>query len=182
MLYRKYATSQISSQGRWWPTSQVKSYLTYLIPLYGGCPDYLLNALQTLQNRAAGLLTKSSWFTASSSMLLQVGWLSVRQLIVFHSLVLVFKAKQEKRPVYLHGQVSATFNVNTRLALNNGIRETRRVRSNIGKQSFIPRTIIQWNSLPHNIRSIPILGQFKTRLRLWVKQNYWKSRPFFYYD
>ena len=48
----------------------VMSYLSYLIPLYGGCPDYLLTALQTLQNRAARLVTKSSWCTAFSTMLL----------------------------------------------------------------------------------------------------------------
>ena len=67
----------------------VMSYLSYLMPLYGGCPDYLLNALQILQNRAARLVTKSSWYTPSSTMLLQVGWLSVRQMITYHSLVLM---------------------------------------------------------------------------------------------
>ena len=74
----------------------VMSYLTYLIPLYGGCPEYLLTALQVLQNRAARHVTKSSWATSSSAMLLQVGWLNVRQMIVFHSLVLLFKAKFER--------------------------------------------------------------------------------------
>ena len=148
------------------------SYLSYLIPLYGGCPDYLLTALQTLQNRAARLVTKSSWCTASSTMLLQVGWLSVRQMIAFHSLVLVFKAKLEKKPAYLYNQVSATFNVNTRLAVNNGIRETRRVKSSIGRLSFLPRTISQWNSLPHTIRSISSLAQFKDRVKPWVKQHF----------
>jgi hypothetical protein len=74
----------------------VMSYLTYLIPLYGGCPEYLLAALQVLQNRAARHVTKSSWATSSSAMLLQVGWLNV-----FHSLVLLFKAKFERKPVYL---------------------------------------------------------------------------------
>ena len=150
----------------------VMSHLTYLIPLYGGCPEYLLTALQTLQNRAARLVTKSTWYTASTTMLLQVGWLSVRQMITFHSLVLVFKAKLEKRPVYLHGQVSTSFNVNTRLALNNGIREARRIRSTIGQQSFLPRTVNQWNSLPQNIRTIPSLGKFKIKLKPWVQQNF----------
>ena len=135
--------------------------------------EYLLTALQILQNRAARHATKSSWSAASSSMLLQLGWLSVRQMIVFHSLVLIFKAKLEKKPVYLHGQISATFNVKTRLAVNNGIRETRKIKSTLGKQSFIPRTISQWNSLPWNIRSISSLVHFKTNVKSWVKENYW---------
>ena len=90
------------------------SYLTYLIPLYGGCPEYLLSALQILQNRAARLATKSSWYTASAQMLQHLGWLSVRQMIVFHSLVLVFKTRMNQKPVYLHSQVTAQFSVNTR--------------------------------------------------------------------
>ena len=53
------------------------SYLSYLIPLYGGAPEYLITALQTLQNRAARLVTKSDWRTSSSSMMSQIGWLNV---------------------------------------------------------------------------------------------------------
>ena len=85
------------------------------------------------------------WATSSSAMLLQVGWLNVRQMIVFHSLVLLFKAKFERKPVYLYNQISATFNMNTRHTVNNGIRETRRIKSTLGKPSFIPRAINQWN-------------------------------------
>ena len=55
------------------------SYVSYLIPLFGGSPEYLITALQTLQNRAARIVTKSNWGTSSSSMLFQIGWLSVRQ-------------------------------------------------------------------------------------------------------
>ena len=148
------------------------SYLTYLIPLYGGCPEYLLSALQILQNRAARLATKSSWYTASAQMLQQLGWLSVRQMIVFHSLVLVFKTRINQKPVYLHSQVSAQFNVNTRLAVSHGIRETRRTQSEIDRKSFFPRTINQWNSLPADVRSAPSLGKFKMKLKAWVKQHF----------
>ena len=149
----------------------VMSYFMYLIPLYGGCSEYLLTALQTLQNRAARLVTKSSWSTSSSVMLSQLGWLNVWQLVVFHSLMLIFKAKQDKKPVYLHSQISAPFKVNTRLAVNNGIRDTRRTKSTLGKQSFIPRSIMQWNNLPMDIRSISSMPKFKSRLKSWVKKE-----------
>ena len=148
------------------------SYLTYLIPLYGGCPEYLLSALQILQNRAARLATKSSWYTASAQMLQQLGWLSVRQMIVFHSLVLVFKTRMNQKPAYLYSQVSAQFSVNTRLAVSHGIRETRRTQSEIGRKSFFPRTIKQWNSLPADVRSATSLGKFKMKLKSWVKQHF----------
>ena len=148
------------------------SYLSYRIPLYGGCPEYLISALQILQNRAARLATNSGWYTASAQMLLHLGWLSVRQMIVFHSLVLIFKTRMNQRPVYLHNQVSTRFRVNTRLSANNGIRGTRHNQSELGRKSFLPRTINQWNNLPAEVRSAPSLGKFKMKLKSWVRQHY----------
>ena len=147
------------------------SYLTYLLHLYGGCPDYLLKSLQVLQNRAARLATKSGWGTASSSMLQQLGWLNVRQMIVFHSLMLLYKVKLYKKPCYLYSQISNKFNSNTRLGKNNGIKEHRRIKSTLGRNSCIPRTINHWNSLPPSLRTIPSITTFRLKLRSWVKNN-----------
>ena len=165
-LYSNFVTRKMVANGL------VMSYLTYLIPLYGGCTDYLLSALQILQNRAARLATKSNWGTSSSKMLTQLGWLSVKQMIVFHSLMLFFKAKLYKKPVHLHGQISVKFGANTRLGLNNGIREIRRFQTTLGRQSFVPRTISHWNNLPATIRNISRIGIFKEKLRSWVKDNF----------
>ena len=149
------------------------TYLTYLIPLYGGCPDYLLKSLQVLQNRAARLATRSAWGTASFIMLQQLGWLSVRQMIVFHSLKLFYKVKLYKKPSYLYSQISHKFNANTRLGRNNGIKEHRRVKSTLPRNSCIPRTINHWNSLPQSLRMAPNIPTFRSKLRNWVKNNFW---------
>ena len=148
------------------------SYLSYLIPLYGGSPEYLITALQTLQNRAARLVTKSDWGTSSSAMMSQIGWLNVRQLIVFHSIMILFKTRRDKKPVYLYNQISQKFAVNTRLGVNNGIKETRRFKSTLGTQSFTPRSIKQWNSLPMDIRTESSILKFRSKLRVWVKLNF----------
>ena len=148
------------------------SYLSYIIPLIGGSPEYLITALQTLQNRAARLVTKSDWGTSSSAMLSQIGWLSVRQLIVMQSLMIIFKTKNDRKPVYLYQKVSKKFAANTRLGLNNGIKDTRTFKSMLGSQSFTPRSIKQWNSLPTYIRTESSIVKFKSKLRAWVKLNY----------
>ena len=72
-------------------------------------------------------------------MLQQVGWLSIRQMISYHSLILVYKAKQDKKPTYIFNKISTPFHVITRLARSNGIKENWRMKSKIGKQSFIAR-------------------------------------------
>ena len=150
----------------------VMSYLRYLVPLYGGCPEYLLNSLQVIQNKAARLVTRSSWYTPTETMLLQVGWLNIRQMIVYHSLIIIYQAKHDKKPTYLYDRISTSFNVATRLAESNGIKETRKMKSNLGKQSFIPRAIHYWNRLPADVRTISKLERFKVCVRQWVKQKY----------
>ena len=57
------------------------SKLSYLIALWGGCNLYLLKSLQTLQNKAARIVTKQEWSTPSAVLLGQCGWLSVHQLV-----------------------------------------------------------------------------------------------------
>ena len=150
----------------------IMSYLRYLVPLYGGCPDYLLNSLQILQNKAARLVTKSSWFTPTSTMLQQVGWLNIRQLIAYHSLIMIYQIKHEKKPSYIFDRISATFNVATRFAETNAIKDSRTMKTNIGKQSFLPRTISAWNRLPVDLRTTSSLEKFKSCLKHWVQQQY----------
>ena len=102
-------------------------------------------------------------------MLQQVGWLNVHQLITYHSLVLVYKARQEKKPVYIYEKISTPFSVNTRLANTNGIRNEVKAKSNNARQSFLPRTVAQWNRLPPEVRTITGLEKFKPNLRQWIK-------------
>ena len=147
----------------------ITSTLNYLIQLYGGCSNYLIMVLQVLQNRAARYVTKLSWYTETTILLNQCGWLSVKQMIFYQSLVLLFKVQQDKKPKYIYQQINSKFNF--RSAERNKIRETRFFKTDTAKKSFIPRTIIDWNSLPTEITEIPTLNLFKSKLRLWVKNN-----------
>ena len=57
--------------------------------------------IQELQNRAACLVTKLVWRTPTAVLLAQCGWLSVNQMVHFHSLTLGYKIKLEKKPEYI---------------------------------------------------------------------------------
>ena len=77
------------------------SKLTYLIPLWGGCENFLIRSLQIVQNRAARVVTKHGMFTPTKTLLRECGWLSVSQLVFFHSVVLLYKTRIEKKPRFL---------------------------------------------------------------------------------
>ena len=149
----------------------VISLVLHLIQLYGGCSDYLINFIQVLQNKAAILVTKLNWGTATKVLLNQCGWLSVRQLVGYHSLVLMFKILQDRKPVYLHERVSAGYIHKTRQATGGAIRETKTFTEDAGISSFIPRTTKLWNELPVDIRTEGNLKIFKKMARIWVKNN-----------
>ena len=57
----------------------------------GVSEKFLIKALQILQNKAARSVTRLGIFTPVKTLLKQCGWLSVHQLVFFHTVVLLFK-------------------------------------------------------------------------------------------
>ena len=82
------------------------SKLIYLIALWGGCETYLLKSLQIIQNKAARAVTKVSWDTPIKTLLLQCNWMSVNQLVFYHSVVTLHKVIQTEYPKYFHNKVT----------------------------------------------------------------------------
>jgi hypothetical protein len=149
----------------------VISKLLYLIQWWGGTHKYLINFLQILQNRAARLVTSLRWDTPIAVLLTQCGWLSVNQMVHFHSLTLVYKMKQEKTPKYFQSKFDSSFPYDTRLSAEAGIRRTETYNREVTKTSFVPRTATLWNTLPPNIRTASTLKIFKDKLKPWVQKT-----------
>ena len=98
-------------------------------------------------------------------------WLSVKQLIVFHDLLLVFKIRKDKKPAHLYNKLSSEYNYRTRYSINNEIRQTHIPKSEIYESSFVHRAVSAWNALPTEITNISEIHKFKSNLRNWVKNN-----------
>ena len=112
------------------------SKLTYLIVLWGGCAKYLLDSLQTAQNRAARVVTKLNWETSAVELLKQCGWLSVHQMVVYHSVMLVYKVIQKKSPQYLYSMFSAEYSYKTKQYKEGLIKQTGDFRLETTEDSF----------------------------------------------
>ena len=151
----------------------VTSRLIYLIQLWGGCPDYLLNFLQTLQNRAARLVCNEGIYTPVKKLLSDCGWMSVRQLVAYHRVLLLFKIKQEGKPRYFEGKFTSNSNplYRTRFQDDGGIRKERVYQHKESKSSFVPSSIDIWNNLPVHLRKSENVKVFKTKLKSWVKTS-----------
>ena len=156
-------------------TSLILSTLTYVIQVYGGCSNYLLKMLQVLQNKAARCVTRLPWLTPTSVLLKQCGWLSVRQLVCYHTLVLLFKVKIEKTPKHLYNHIGDMPLSNTRAETGriqqHLLKDVRNFRTELARKTFIPRGISNWNSLPEKLRKMDKLDAFKKELKIWISTN-----------
>ena len=82
------------------------SSLIYMIQLWGGANNALISSLQVLQNKAVRCVTKLELHTPVKTLLQQTGWPSVRQLIVYHNCLLVYKVKWEKKTAYMYSRTT----------------------------------------------------------------------------
>ena len=143
------------------------SIISYMVVVWGGTEKYVIKAVQVMQNKAARCITKNGWYTATRSLLLQCNWLSINQLIFFHTALQVWKVRTSQSPVYIQSK----FQLSKTRSANQGnlmipVPETA-LRSN----SFMVKSATTWNALPPDIRNIEKLQIFKKKLKQWTKTN-----------
>ena len=144
------------------------SVLTYLVPLWSNSEAYLLKALQVVQNKAARCVTRQSWFTATRQILKQCGWMSIRQLAFYHTVLTMHRILRSSKPVYLRSKVSYDYPYHTRQATGGNIRYNR---AKVVEGSFISRATRNYNSIPDDFKAVKTLLMFKKKLRKWTLEN-----------
>ena len=150
------------------------SKLIFQISLWGGTEEYLLNSLQVVQNKAARFVTRRGRYTHVVDLLNQCGWLSVRQLVFFHSVALIHKTLQTTFPKFIFNKLSTEFPYNTRLAQSESVRMGPEFKSKLEltEKSFMNRATVSYNHLPATLRKISSLEKFKKQLKVWVLENF----------
>ena len=158
------------------------SKLIYLMPVWMGCEDYLVNALQVNLNKVARLVTKLDIFTPTTVLMQQCGWMPVRQLMAYHSLVLLHKILQQKSPSYLYQKVtSGAQQYNTRQAADTtaalaevGVTLQPTVdicELDLSRSSWCWASVKWYRQLPPGLQAEKKLSKFKTALKSWVTKN-----------
>ena len=147
----------------------VISKISYLIQLWGGTHDYLIKALQVTMNRAARLITGQSWFTPTTVLLRKCQWLSVKQLVAYHTLLTVHSTINTQKPAYLHNKMCPVTEQHTRQIVKFDDRFTG--RSEKTKSSFYYRGVMLFNRLPAEIQGIQSKEGFKRKMKKWVLMN-----------
>ena len=151
----------------------VMSKICYLIQLWGGCEKYLIHSLQVQLNRAARSVTKLSGFTSTRRLMDSCGWLSVKQLVVYQSVIMIHKTMKTESPSYIHSRLNNPYTYRTRQNTSGSIRldETFSSQGSLPPRSFRYRGAHDYNLIPASIRAISNLTTFKFKLKQWIKRN-----------
>ena len=139
------------------------SVLCYCLPLFGGCNSSDIQLLQTQQNRAGRIVLNLPPRFNRDTMFDMLGWMTVFQLVAYHTLLTIFRIRRSKEPEYL-ARALCRDNYSGNIIVENS-------RLGLYKKSFVQRGSTLWNSVPPDIRRIPSTAAFKAKLKKWVHES-----------
>jgi hypothetical protein len=147
----------------------VSSRLDYCNSLLYGIADGLLQKLQSVQNAAARLITRSRRRDHIAPVLRELHWLPVRQRIKFKVACLVFQSLSNQAPEYLSADcrlvTGSLRSADTRTCA------VPRTHNSFGDRSFSTSGPYLWNTLPKDIRQADISYiHFKRLLKTFLFQ------------
>ena len=142
----------------------VQPHFDYCSIVWGNCGKTLSERLQKLQNRAARILTSSSYDADARFLLQQLGWkdlITQRQIQVA---LMVFKALNDLAPDHLSSMFTERSTSGYVLRDSTNKLNVPLPKTNYLKRSFSYRGATVWNSLPCNLRQEKSLNRFKQLL------------------
>ena len=139
------------------------SVLVYCLPLFGGMDAGDLKDLQIMQNRAAQIVAHSPPRAHRSTMYDTLQWLTVKQLIFYHSVITIFKIRKNNEPEHL-ASIFSQDNRNNRIVIPN-------LDLTLAQKSFTLRGAENWNQIPIEIRTQQKIGTFKKFAKKWILEN-----------
>ena len=161
LIHLKFITSfevrKMVSQGIF------NSVLVYCIPVYGGCDVGQLRSIQVLQNKAAQIVCHAPPRASRDIMYSRLGWLTVNQLISYHTALTIFKIRLSGEPEYLASAVRND-NIYGRIIIPN-------CNLSLTMKSFTFRGSLLWNQLPQSLRNINNIRMFKISVRKWILEK-----------
>ena len=143
-------------------TSIVEPHFRYCCSVWGCCGITQINQLQKLQNRAARILTNSSFDAPSTPLIERLGWKTIQQLIDNESKTMVFKSLNDLAPRYLE----SLFKRNSQCSIHSlrntktDLRVPKKISTN-GQKCFSFRGTKLWNGLSAESKKASSLKTFK---------------------
>ena len=144
----------------------VEPHFRYCCSVWGYAGSTDINQLHKLQNRAARIITNSSFDTPSRPLIAKLGWKTIEELIGNETKTTVFKSLNDLAPQYLCNLFTKNSACSYRSLWNTetDLRLPKRSSAN-EQQCFSFQEAKLWNSLPAESQSASSLGGFKKSIQ-----------------
>ena len=148
------------------------SKIDYCNTLLYGCPNYVIQKLQNIQNSSVRLIKKLPKWAHISNERKNLHFLAIRHRISFRICCYVHKCLNNSAPRYLENLIrrTASASVGITLRSQNSVRVFQPVVRKVC--SFSSAGPKEWNILPESIRNIKNFNLFKQKLK-----TYYFTRP-----
>ena len=143
-------------------TGIVEPHFRYCCSVWGCAALTEINQLQKLQNRAARIITNSSFDAPGGPLIEEMGWKTIDELITCESKTMVFKSLNQLAPEYLCGLFTRNSLCSSYSLRNTGtdLRLPKK-RSSNGQRCFSYRGTKLWNGLSAESKQATSLYSFK---------------------
>ena len=141
------------------------SKMMYGMELWGAATKGQIRQIETLQKRAARLITRNPKSFSSEGNLKQCGWIDVEDTIKLRTLTMMHKARVNQTIPYFEKYVGRG-----RSAIESKIPVYEDSQGQVVKRSTIPRFCTLWNSLPQTCRTAPIKS-FKREVKQFLAKE-----------
>ena len=156
--------------------SLVQSYFDYCSVVWGNCVQTLVEKLQKLQNRAAGVLTFSKHDSDADELLDHLNWVNLESQRQKTKAVMVYKSINGLAPEYLTSKFIMRNDVTSYCTRDSeGKLAIPFPRTNYFKNTFSYSGPVLWNGLPLETRKAESLNTFRKLITKADARHSWKT-------
>ena len=144
----------------------VEPQLRYCCSVWGACGGTKLQVLQKLQNRAARIVTNSSYDSSASALIQTLNWPTVADMIHVETACMVYKSINDLAPEYL-SEIFTKNSARSRKNLRNTATDLQvpLMKTCNGQRAFSYRGAGVWNHLDSKVKQASSFKAFKEGLK-----------------
>ena len=132
-------------------------------------PQYQLKKLQSVQNAAARLITRTRKYEHSTPVLADLHWLPIADRIKFKILLLTFKALNKQAPNYICELITRYSPSRSLRSSSAGFLDPVKFNlKNYRQRAFAVVAPKLWNVLPKDLRRCDSINSFKSQLKTYL--------------